>query len=30
MPELVAGMPNLERWAGEMAARPAIQRATKL
>ncbi len=30
MPELVAGMPNLERWAGEMAARPAIQRATRL
>ncbi len=30
MAELVAGMPNLERWAGEMAARPAIQRATKV
>jgi GST-like protein len=30
LPELVAGMPNLERWAGEIAARPAIQRATKL
>jgi GSH-dependent disulfide-bond oxidoreductase len=29
-PELVANMPNLERWAAEMAARPAIQRATKL
>lgn len=29
-PELVAGNPNLERWAGEMAARPAIQRAVKL
>lgn len=28
-PEIVAGFPNLERWAGEMAARPAIQRATK-
>ena len=28
-PELVAGFPNLERWANEMAARPAIQRATK-
>jgi GST-like protein len=30
IPELVAGMPHLERWAGEMAARPAIQRATRL
>lgn len=30
LPELVAGMPNLERWAGEIAARPAIQKATKL
>ena len=30
LPELVAGNPNLERWAGEMAARPAIQRALKL
>lgn len=29
-PELVAGMPNLERWAAEMAARPAIQKAVKL
>jgi glutathione S-transferase len=28
--ELVAGMPNLERWGGEMAARPAIQKALKL
>jgi len=30
LPELVAGMPNLERWAGEIGARPAIQRALKL
>ena len=30
MPELVAGLPNLERWAAEMAARPAIQKAVKL
>lgn len=29
-PELVAGMPNLERWGSEMAARPAIQKATKI
>ena len=29
MPELCEGFPNLERWAGEMAARPAIQRALK-
>ena len=29
-PELVAGMANLERWAGEMAARPGIQRALKI
>ena len=29
-PELVDGLPNLARWAGEMAARPAIQRAVKL
>ena len=28
-PELVESMPNLARWAGEMAARPAIQRAVK-
>jgi GST-like protein len=28
-PELVEGLPNLARWAGEMASRPAIQRATK-
>ena len=28
-PELCAGLPNLERWAGEMGARPAMQRATK-
>ena len=30
LPELVEGMPNLTRWGNEMAARPAIQRATKL
>ena len=30
LPDVVAGMPNLERWAAEIAARPAIQRATKL
>lgn len=30
LPELIAGMPNLERWAAEIAARPAIQRATQL
>jgi len=30
LPELVEGMPNLARWGNEMAARPAIQRATKL
>ena len=29
VPELVAGFPNAERWANEMAARPAIQRALK-
>ena len=29
LPELVEGMPNLARWGNEMAARPAIQRATK-
>ena len=28
-PELVEGLPNLDRWAGEMGARPAIQRALK-
>jgi GSH-dependent disulfide-bond oxidoreductase len=28
-PELCEGLPHLERWAGEMAARPAMQRATK-
>jgi GST-like protein len=28
-PELVEGLPNLGRWAGEMGARPAIQRALK-
>lgn len=30
LPELVAGMQNLERWSTELAARPGIQRATKL
>jgi GST-like protein len=29
MPELCEGFPSLERWAGEMAVRPAIQRALK-
>ena len=29
LPELCAGYPNAERWAKEMAARPAIQRALK-
>jgi GST-like protein len=29
MSELCAGFPNVERWANEMAARPAIQRALK-
>ena len=28
-PELVDGFPNLTRWADEMAARPAVQRAIK-
>jgi GST-like protein len=28
--ELVGGMPNLERWAAEIGARPGIQRALKL
>lgn len=28
-PELCEGLPNLERWAAGMAARPAMQRATK-
>jgi GSH-dependent disulfide-bond oxidoreductase len=30
LPELLAGMPALERWANTMAARAAIQRATKV
>ena len=30
MPDVVEGLPNLERWAAEMAARPAIQRALKI
>ena len=29
VPDLCEGVPNLARWAGEMAARPAMQRATK-
>ncbi|HEU4353219.1 MAG TPA: glutathione S-transferase family protein [Burkholderiales bacterium] len=29
LPELVEGFPNAARWAAEMAARPAIQRALK-
>ena len=29
-PELLSGFSNLERWGGEMAQRPGIQRATKL
>jgi GST-like protein len=29
VPETCEGMPNLERWAAEMAARPATQRAVK-
>ena len=29
LPETVQGLANLERWASAMAARPAIQRATK-
>jgi len=28
-PEVCEGLPSLERWAEEMAARPAMQRATK-
>jgi GST-like protein len=28
-PALVEGLPNVERWANEMAARPAMQRALK-
>ena len=29
-PELVAGMPHLERWSAEIAARPGVQRALKI
>ena len=29
LPDLSTGLPNLERWAKEMGARPAMQRATK-
>jgi GST-like protein len=28
-PDVCEGVPNVERWAAEMAARPAMQRATK-
>src|SRR5258706_1744827 len=28
-PDLIEGLPNLARWAGEMASRPAMQRATR-
>jgi glutathione S-transferase len=27
--ELCEGLPSLERWAGEMASRPALQRAIR-
>ncbi|MFN2645466.1 MAG: glutathione S-transferase family protein [Burkholderiales bacterium] len=30
LPDLVESMPNLARWGGEIAARPGIQRATKI
>ena len=30
MPEVVAGLANLERWAAEVASRPGVQRATKI
>ena len=30
LPDCVADLPNLERWATEIAARPGVQRATKL
>jgi glutathione S-transferase len=30
IPELVAGMANLERWAAEIGARPGVQRALKI
>jgi glutathione S-transferase len=29
-PDLVAGMPNLERWGNELGARPGVQRALKI
>ncbi|MFL6570512.1 MAG: glutathione S-transferase family protein, partial [Burkholderiales bacterium] len=29
LPDLCEGLPNLERWAKELAARPAMQRATR-
>jgi len=28
-PDVCEGLPHLERWASEMAARPAMQRATQ-
>lgn len=30
LPDLVAGFPNLERWAAEIGARPGVQRALKI
>jgi len=30
LPDVVGGLPKLERWAAEIAARPAVQRAVKL
>jgi GST-like protein len=30
LPELLGGLPNLERWGNEIAARPGIQKAVKL
>jgi GSH-dependent disulfide-bond oxidoreductase len=30
LPDLVAGMANLERWAAEIGARPGVQRALKI
>ena len=30
LPDVVAGLPNLERWAAEIGARPGIQRALKI
>jgi glutathione S-transferase len=28
MPEVLEGLPNVTRWAGEMAARPGVKKAT--